>query len=153
AKEKFWQRLAAEVEPSLLDDERFVDFASRRANEAALLSLLSARFEEKTSAEWLTILTDAGVPCGPVNDVHDALLEAQVAARGMVIETDHPRFGAVRQIAGAVRAGKPRADHRRGPRLGEDSRAILNGLLLLDEAAVDDLASRGAFGDPEQTRR
>jgi crotonobetainyl-CoA:carnitine CoA-transferase CaiB-like acyl-CoA transferase len=92
------------------------------------------------------VLTAAGVPCGPVNDVAAALADPQTEARGLVVETDHPVWGTVRQVAGPVRVGEPRASHRRAPRRDEDADAILHDLLGYDADAVARLAAAGAFG-------
>jgi crotonobetainyl-CoA:carnitine CoA-transferase CaiB-like acyl-CoA transferase len=45
------------------------------------------------TAHWLEQLTDAGVPCAPVNDVAAALEDPQVSTRGGVVEYEHPRLG------------------------------------------------------------
>lgn len=145
AKEKFWQRMADIVSPELLEDARFTNFATRREHEAELLAILSERFADDTADRWLERLAAAGVPCGPIHDVATALEEPQVAARSMIIETEHPRFGTVRQLAGAVRAGPPRTDHSVGPTRNQDGPAILAGLGY-DDAAVAELEAAGAFG-------
>jgi crotonobetainyl-CoA:carnitine CoA-transferase CaiB-like acyl-CoA transferase len=146
-KEKFFARMAKAIDaPELAADPRFADFDARRRNEAELLPLLEAAFARRTSAEWLERLTAAGVPCGPVNSVAEALTDPQTTARDMVIETEHPRFGTVRQVASPVKVGPARTDHRRAPRLGEDGDAVLRDLLGYDDATVARLRAQGAFG-------
>jgi crotonobetainyl-CoA:carnitine CoA-transferase CaiB-like acyl-CoA transferase len=149
AKEKFWVRLADAIgAPELARDERFRDFDARRRNRDALIPVLDDAFRTRTSDEWLKVLGAAGVPCGPVNSVEQALADAQTAARGMIVETEHPRFGVVRQPASPVRVGDPPAAHRRAPLRNEDAAAILRGLLGYDEARVAALREAGAFGAP-----
>ncbi len=95
--------------PELASDTRFSTFASRRSNADALLPMLERVFASRPASEWLDILGRAGVPCSPVNTVADALRDEQTAARGMVVDTEHPRFGAVRQLRSPVRVGAGRA--------------------------------------------
>jgi crotonobetainyl-CoA:carnitine CoA-transferase CaiB-like acyl-CoA transferase len=69
-----------------------------------------------------------------------------LAERRMIVETEHPDLGAVRQLAGLVRVGEFRPVHRRGPMLGEDTDQVLHDLMGIDMARRDELASAGAFG-------
>ncbi|MFN2613994.1 MAG: CaiB/BaiF CoA transferase family protein [Actinomycetota bacterium] len=146
AKEKFWQRLADVVgRPELARDERFVDFEARRKNRDVLVPILDELFAERPTDEWLKSLTAAGVPCGPVNSVEQAFADPQTGARGMIVETEHPRFGRVRQPGSPVRVGEPPATHRRAPLRGEDEPYVFD-LLGYDEAKVAALRANGAFG-------
>jgi crotonobetainyl-CoA:carnitine CoA-transferase CaiB-like acyl-CoA transferase len=146
-KEKFWTRLAATAgRPELATDPRFADFAARRRNAAELLAILDDVFAARTVADWLAALRAAGVPCGPVNSVRDALSDTQTAARGMVVETEHPRFGTVRQVRSPVRVGDSDITYRRAPARHEDAGHVLRDLLGYDAHRVDDLTVGGAFG-------
>ncbi len=133
-KEKFWRRFAEVVGlGTLADDPRFADFAARRANAAELLAVLEPRLRDRTTAEWAAELRAAGVPCGEVRAVPDALADPHTVARGLVVETEHPRFGTVRQVASPVRAGpartrpSPGAVAQRGRRVRSGRAARLPG--------------------------
>jgi crotonobetainyl-CoA:carnitine CoA-transferase CaiB-like acyl-CoA transferase len=150
-KEKFWQRLAVAVgRPELANDERFATFADRRSNATELLAILDAVFASRPSAEWLDALRAAGVPCGPVNSVSQALADENTVERGMVVETEHPRFGTIRQVRSPVRVGSNEPEYRRAPMRHEDAAAVLIDLLGYDEPRVEDLARNGAFGKAPQ---
>src|SRR5690606_9789349 len=152
AKEKFWQRLAEAVgRPDLASDPRFATFADRQRNSDVLLPILEELFRSRTVADWLAVLQPAGVPCGPVNTVAQALADPHTAARGMVVTTDHPRYGQVRQVASPVRVGADPPTHRRAPRLGEDQSYVLHEMLGYDDDRVARLRAAGAFGDPART--
>jgi crotonobetainyl-CoA:carnitine CoA-transferase CaiB-like acyl-CoA transferase len=150
-KEKFWARLAATAgRPELATDDRFASFSARRRNAGELLGILDGIFESRTVAEWLGALRAAGVPCGPVNSVHDALADAQTAARGMVVETEHPRFGTVRQVRSPVRVGDGDPSYRRAPARHEDAGHVLGELLGYNSGRIDELDAGGAFGPAAQ---
>ena len=149
-KEKFWRRLVDALEDEQLADARFADFDGRRTHADRLLPLLEASFRSAPTSDWLERLGRAGVPCGPVNTVAEALVDPQTEARGMVVETEHPTFGTVRQVRGAVRVGDEPADaHERAPRRGEHRTAVLGELLGYSSATIRELAGRGAFGPEE----
>jgi crotonobetainyl-CoA:carnitine CoA-transferase CaiB-like acyl-CoA transferase len=146
-KEKFWRRLTEVLDRAeLAADERFASFAARAANAAALLEILEAAFLGRTTARWLELLNAAGVPVGAVNSLEQALAHPQAEARELIVETEHPRFGTVRQVASAVRVGDERPGHRRAPTRGEDAGYVLGSLLGYDEARIAALDAGGAFG-------
>ena len=141
-KEKFWKRLAATIgRPELGTAERYATFTARRENADALLPMLDAVFATRTALDWLTELRAAGVPCGPVNTVSEALADAQTDARGMIVETEHPRFGTVRQVRSAVRVGDAMPEYRRAPQRNEDVDYVLRHVLGYDSDRIAEFAA------------
>jgi crotonobetainyl-CoA:carnitine CoA-transferase CaiB-like acyl-CoA transferase len=141
-KEKFWKRLATTIgRPELGTAERYATFTARRENADALLPILDAVFATRTALDWLTELRAAGVPCGPVNTVSEALADAQTDARGMIVETEHPRFGTVRQVRSAVRVGDAMPEYRRAPQRNEDVDYVLRHVLGYDSDRVAEFAA------------
>jgi crotonobetainyl-CoA:carnitine CoA-transferase CaiB-like acyl-CoA transferase len=146
-KEKFWARLTEVLgRPDLATDARFANFEARRANTVDLLSILDALFISRTTSDWLSELRAAGVPCGPVNSVRAALTDPHTAARGMVVETDHGRFGRIKQVRSPVRVGSHEPTYAAGPVRRESAHRVFAGLLRYDESKIDRLAREGAFG-------
>jgi crotonobetainyl-CoA:carnitine CoA-transferase CaiB-like acyl-CoA transferase len=147
AKEKFFQRLVAALGlGELAGDERFANFAARRRNAGELLAILEPAMRARPSTELLAELTAAGVPCGPVNDLPAALADPHTRARELIAETEHPRFGTVRQVGAIAKVGEQPPAYRRAPLPGEDAAALLGGLLGYDDGKVRDLTAAGAFG-------
>src|SRR4030081_2987185 len=99
ANQKHWLRtLEVLGTTELADDPRFVTGADRLANLRALEDLLSARFRTKPADYWLSALEEVGVPCGPVNDMLQALADPQTIAREMVVELEHSSLGRVKTL-------------------------------------------------------
>jgi len=147
AKTKFCLRLVAVLEaPELATDARYATFALRKTHSAVLLPTLERLIAKRSTSELLEQLVTAGVPCGPVNDVAEALADPLVAERHMIIETAHPSLGIVRQIAGPVRVGEFEPIRRRGPFLGEHTAEVLTELLGFDQESLQRLSRDGAFG-------
>jgi formyl-CoA transferase len=70
--------------PDLPRDGRFDSGEKRSANRAALNEIVSARLVERTTAEWVDVLNEAGVPCGPVYAMDDVFADEQVRHLDMV---------------------------------------------------------------------
>jgi crotonobetainyl-CoA:carnitine CoA-transferase CaiB-like acyl-CoA transferase len=74
---QFRKLCAALGAPELADDERFTTVRQRNERREELRPLLLARLAQRSAAEWFDILTQAGVPCGPINDVRGGVELAQ----------------------------------------------------------------------------
>jgi len=154
AKPKFWERLCHVLgRTDLLDDARFGDFAARDRHRDELLPILDDAFRVRTTEQCLDTLGDAGVPCGPVYDVAQALADRQTVAREDVIEIDHPRFGSVHQLASPLRVAREQepTPQRRAPFRGEHTDEVLREVCEYTSAQVTELREAGAFG-PAETR-
>lgn len=139
AKEKFWLSLVRLMGlPALASDQRFDAFPSRLAHKEALLPILEERFATKSTREWLGLLR-GHVPCAPVNSVREALEDAQVLAREMVVEIDHPVFGRMRQVASPIKTEGAITAPAPAPRLGEHTDTLLQDVLGYGAATIERL--------------
>ena len=125
-----WHGLCHAVgRPEWLDDERFKTPAGRDRHANERLELTQEALLGKTAEEWLELLEAAGVPCAPVLTRAEMVRHAQVEASGVVIETDHPHAGRLRQARNAARFAVTVPEIRHGaPHLGEHTLAILEDL-------------------------
>jgi len=72
------------------DDPRFASNDARSRNADALADVLESVLQTRSVADWLPVLEAAGVPCGPLNNIGQALANRQVQARNMVVQTALP---------------------------------------------------------------
>ncbi|HEX4995702.1 MAG TPA: CoA transferase [Methylomirabilota bacterium] len=145
-KDKFWRDLVETLgAPELADDARFRTFGDRFAHKDALLPLLQARFATRSTEEWLDRLRGR-VPCAPVNDVRQALADPQVLARDMIVEVEHPDFGALKEVRSPVRTAGEIRDPARAPRLGEHTAQILREILSYSDGTIARLRETGVIG-------
>ena len=147
AKEKFYHRVCEVIErPDLATEDRFGDFTARFRNSSELIGILDEAFATKPSTEWVDALKAVGVPTGPVQDVAGAMADPHTAARGLVVETDHPEFGTVTSLASPVRVGDHINGHHRAPQRNEHADEVLGGLLGYGDDRIAELSGEGAFG-------
>ena len=130
--------------PALADDSRFSTNKARVAHRAELIPLLRQATVFKTTAEWITLLEAAGVPCGPINDLAQVFADPQVQARGLRLDLANGLGSTTPQVASPLRLSEtPVAYHSAPPLLGEHSHALLQRLLNLDEATIARLREQG----------
>ncbi len=122
-----WHGLCHAVgHPEWLDDERFKTPGGRDRHADERLEITQEALRAKTAGEWLEILEDAGVPCAPVLTRSQMIHHEQVQASGIVIETEHPRAGRLRQTRNAARFEATVPEIRYGaPHLGEHTVEVL----------------------------
>ncbi len=124
-------RLAAAIgSPELATDARFSTVAARVANLPELVAELEARTSRQPVGHWVEVLGAAGVPCGPVNDLADALRDPIVAERDVIAAVPgHPVVPDLRIVDLPIRvADRPLAEHRPPPTLGQHTEEVLAGL-------------------------
>mgnify|MGYP000405311888 CR=1 FL=1 len=127
-------------------DERFATNAARVSYRETLIPLLQAEFKTRPTREWIEALLDAGIPCGPVNDIPTALEDPQARARNMVQSLPHPQGGKMRLVGPAPKmSATPPQIQSAPPALGEHTEEILRELLGYDEARITTLRQSGAI--------
>ncbi|WP_296260409.1 MULTISPECIES: CaiB/BaiF CoA transferase family protein [unclassified Pseudomonas] len=141
-------RKFAEVagQPQWADDPRFATNKQRVAYRVELIPLIRQATVFKTTAEWVSALERAGVPCGPINDVAQVFADPQVQARGLRLDLPHALGGTVPQVASPIRLSETPVEYRRAPPLlGEHTLEVLSGVLGLSEQAVMTLRETGVI--------
>ncbi len=145
ANEQMWRRLAEEVgHPEWVDDPRFRTNADRVANRAAINAALEEALRTDTVARWVERLSRAGVACGPIWTVGQALESEPVHYLGIVQTVEHALAGQIRLVGPAVELSRTPPVIRRAPPLLAQHTGEVLAELGYDEAAIAALAERGA---------
>jgi len=141
ASEVIWQRFCEAIgQTDLIEDSRFADNSKRVENRSELIALLSQIFLQRRNDAWFKLLTDAEVPCSPVQTVDQVFQAPQVLQRDMLIEVDHPTAGKVRMAGIPVKFSVTPATVRLPPPLlGEHNETILKSWLGLSADSIGEL--------------
>jgi crotonobetainyl-CoA:carnitine CoA-transferase CaiB-like acyl-CoA transferase len=147
ANQRQWEKLCSLLDRSdLLGDPRFEDNQARVTNRQALIEVLNEIFASRDAAEWLEMLGEAGLACGPINSIPDVFQHPQVAARNLIQEVDHPKIGRI-SLTGFpyMMSRTPPELAQAPPSLGEHNREILLGLLEYSDEQVKDFERTGVI--------
>jgi crotonobetainyl-CoA:carnitine CoA-transferase CaiB-like acyl-CoA transferase len=145
--EKFWRSFCTVLGiEELVDDPRFADNDHRREHRGELIPILEQILLTKPGDEWLRLLSEAGVPCSPINTLDRVFADAQVLARDMVMNVDHPRAGRLRSVGNPVKTS-PKADQplRPAPLRGQHTEEVLTDLLGYSPQRVASLREEGVI--------
>lgn len=110
-------------------DERFASNTLRVKHRAELIALMEAVTRTRTTAEWVTLLEDKAVPCGPINDIGQAFGDAQVQARGLAVTLPRDADDGIEAITGVASplrlTATPPVLRRAPPALGQHTDEVL----------------------------
>ena len=110
----------------LLTADWVKDPVKRSANVDALYQLIADAAPARTTAEWLALLDERDIPCGPVNALGALFGEPHLKEAGLFEEIVHPSQGTLRGVRSPFRVvGLPRKADRPAPKLGEGGESIL----------------------------
>ena len=146
AGDDLYDRFCKAIErPDLRTDERFATARARSKNRHQMMEVLMPVTRQKSSAEWIKILNDAGVPCGPIYKIDEAFADPQVQHLEMAQPVRSPALGDLTIVGHPVSHGPKRLPIRKAaPELGQDNDAIL-GRLGFSKEQIADLAKRGVI--------
>lgn len=126
---QFARFCAAVHQPEWAQDARFATNTARVQNRTALLALLEPLMQTRSTQEWIALLEDKAVPCGPINTVAQAFADPQVRHRG--IAQSLPRqagdgIGHVATVANPMRLSATPVTYRSAPpTLGQHTHEVL----------------------------
>jgi len=146
-----FRRVAAAIgRPELAEDPRFLSNDLRLANQKAVIALIEGWMaRQKSDAEILRLLREAGVPAAPVLTVEQAMAHPHLIERGTVRDIGDPVFGRFAVPGLPVYLGDrhdgPPPDPGLAPFLGQHNGEILRQYLGLDDQAVARLTENGVL--------
>jgi len=137
------------MRPDIVEDPRFATNVERARNRLTLLPEMKALIASFPRDVLLERLTAAGIPCGRVAGLHDALTSERTRRGGLLQEMPHPVAGTTHVFAPPYRLDGQRLPIRNAPpTLGDATRDVLQQLLQLPEAELQALRDKGVLTLP-----
>ena len=147
--DKIFQRLMAQVieRPDLAEAPQYATGATRSLRREELFAILGEAFAMQPWSHWQARMRAAGVPCGQLRSVGEAMRSPEARERRLVTRIPHPTVGWVPNMALPIRYSRtPVADPVAAPTVGQHTAEVLRETLGYDAARIARLAEAGAFG-------
>ena len=125
--DKLFEGMCLTLNLDLYKDEKFSSNANRNTNIEELKKILENTLKDKTTAEWCTILEEKRIPCGPINNIKEAVESPQIQARNMIVSAVHDKIGKFKMAGNPIKMSSYEDSDLRGtiPNLDEHREKIL----------------------------
>jgi formyl-CoA transferase len=148
-----WDALAKRIGselgmPGLATDPKFATIGERRRYQNDMWEIIGEYALRHSKREFMAILNDLDVPCGPIMSTEDLATDEHVKGRDMYVELDHPQRGTWYNIGMPIKLSASPARIQRSPTLGEHTDEVLKQVLGYDEGKVAALKQAGALSAP-----
>lgn len=121
----------------LATDPRFATAEARSANRANLNAEIEAVTRTATSAQWIERLNDAGVPCGPINQINEVFDDPQVRHLGIATPVEHPTIGRIELVGQPISLSRTPWELRTpAPEAGQHTDEVLRELCYEPEEII-----------------
>jgi crotonobetainyl-CoA:carnitine CoA-transferase CaiB-like acyl-CoA transferase len=118
-------------------DPRFTTNAARVEHRGLLVELLSPILGARATADWISVLEAANVPCGPINRIDQVFADPQAIARRLTVEMEHAAAGAIDLVASPLRLSRTPPEYRFAPPLlGQHTDEILERELAIQPSEI-----------------
>ncbi|CAM5794760.1 CaiB/BaiF CoA transferase family protein [Ottowia pentelensis] len=130
-----FRRLCSAIgHPEMGTDERFASIRARVQNRVQLDEWLFPITRSRSVAEWVSLLEEAQVPGGPINDIQRVFQDPHVIARGMRMDLPHAKYGSVPSVRNPMRFSETPLEFKTAPpQLGEHTDEVLRSMNLSPE--------------------
>ena len=144
--EAVWSGLAKRVGgEALVNDPRFAKIGERRKNQPEMWRLIEEFASKYSKREFMDLLNELDVPCGPIMSTHDLANDEHVKLRAMYVELDHPERGKWHNVGMPIKLSASPAVIERSPMLGEHTDDVLRDVLGYADAEIAAMREAGAF--------
>ena len=132
--------------PEFAADPRFASNAQRVRHRAVLVPAIAAIIQQCSTQHWLDVFGEAGVPCGPINNIEEVFAGKHVKVRGLLLDLPHATAGHVPSVACPIRYRHARPETAAGPpALGQHTQAVLSERLGFTHSEINRLRSEGVI--------
>ena len=141
---QFRQFVTAGGETHLADNPLYLTNPLRVQHRKQLVPLLEIMTRKKSKGQWIALLENAKVPCGPINDLKEVFENEQVISRNVQLNMPHPTVGNMKLVASPMKLSKTPTEVRMAPpTLGQHTEEILHERLKLNDQVIHELRAKG----------
>jgi formyl-CoA transferase len=145
ANQKLWVKFCNLIgKEDWIDDPRYESNPKRVENREEFIPMVQEVLLTKTCEEWMDLMVEASIPCGPVNTMQSLFADPQVHHRNMVEQVEHPTIGTLKLAGIPVKyQSTPLGVNLPPPLLGQHTDEILKEILGYNEQQIGELKEQG----------
>ena len=125
--DKLFEGMCKVFDLELYKDAKFKTNADRNKNIEELKKILEDKLKDKTTSEWCEVLEAKRIPCGPINNIKEAVESPQTKARNMIVSAMHNKIGEFKMAGNPIKMSSYEDKNTRGeiPNLDQHREKIL----------------------------
>ena len=125
--DKLFEGMCKVFDLELYKDAKFKTNADRNKNIEELKKILEEKLKDKTTSEWCKVLEAKRIPCGPINNIKEAVESPQTKARNMIVSAIHNKIGEFKMAGNPIKMSSYEDKNTRGeiPNLDQHREKIL----------------------------
>lgn len=97
-----------------VQDQRFKDNNTRNKHINDLKIIIEDKLKHKTTEEWVKLFTDKSIPCGPINNIKEAVENPQIQFRNMIVSAEHDKIGTFKMAGNPIKMSAYKDEKTRG---------------------------------------
>jgi CoA:oxalate CoA-transferase len=97
-----------------VQDQRFKDNNTRNKHINDLKIIIEDKLKYKTTEEWVKLFTDKSIPCGPINNIKEAVENPQIQFRNMIVSAEHDKIGTFKMAGNPIKMSTYKDEKTRG---------------------------------------
>jgi CoA:oxalate CoA-transferase len=97
-----------------VQDQRFKDNNTRNKHINDLKIIIEDKLKHKTTEEWVALFTDKKIPCGPINNIKEAVENPQIQFRNMIVSAEHDKIGTFKMAGNPIKMSTYKDEKTRG---------------------------------------
>jgi CoA:oxalate CoA-transferase len=125
--DKLFEGMCKVFDLELYKDAKFKTNADRNKNIEELKKILEEKLKDKTTSGWCKVLEAKRIPCGPINNIKEAVESPQTKARNMIVSAVHNKIGEFKMAGNPIKMSSYEDKNTRGeiPNLDQHREKIL----------------------------
>ncbi len=146
--DKLWMKFCNAIgKEEWIKDSKFATNKARNNNLEILIPLLEELFLTKKASEWIELIEEGGIPCGPINTIEKVMNDKQVHARNMIVEVEDEKAGTIKIAGNPIKMTSIPEERKRkpAPKLGMHTKDVLVKYLGFDENKIKQLKEDGVI--------
>ena len=112
--DKLFENMCKVLKINIYENEKFKTNGNRSKNIDELKKILELKLKDKSTIDWCRIFQENKIPCGPINNIKDAVESPQIKQRNMIVSAKHNKIGTFKMAGNPIKMSPYKDPEARG---------------------------------------